>query len=72
MAVTGENFQLMCGSEFDWRVVGWEAWHERRTREQEGPEVDWRAVGWEAWHERRAEEPESPEIPKPRDDNSNA
>jgi GNAT superfamily N-acetyltransferase len=40
------------GSEYDWRVVGVEAWHQRRAEEQKEPEGDWRAVGWEAWHKR--------------------
>jgi GNAT superfamily N-acetyltransferase len=45
-------------SEYDWRAVGWEAWHQRRAEEREDPEGDWRAVGWEAWHKRWAKEGE--------------
>jgi GNAT superfamily N-acetyltransferase len=46
------------GSEYDWRAVGWEAWHQRRAEEREDPEGDWRAVGWEAWHKHWANERE--------------
>ena len=60
------------GSEYDWRAVGWEAWHETRAKEQEGPEADWRAVGWEAWHKRRASEQDGPEDPQPRNHDSQA
>lgn len=40
------------GSEYDFRVVGWEAWREHRAEERASPESDWRDIGWEIWHKR--------------------
>ena len=46
------------GSEYDWRVVGLDAWRQQRAQELEEPDGDWRAVGWEVWHKRSAPEQE--------------
>jgi GNAT superfamily N-acetyltransferase len=79
LKVTGSGVQFLSGlaekyggSEYDWRVVGWEAWLENRAKDLESPEADWRDVGWEAWHKRAATEHGTSDDPRRRDHNPNA